>query len=86
VTAANAARGEVVVPLAGTPRRLCLTLGALAELEAAFEVNGFAGLAHRLRILSWIRSRVSSSNSAMAGSRPNRAKANPPTATSAASR
>lgn len=50
--AANAARGEVVVPLAGTPRRLCLTLGALAELETAFEVDGFAALAERLRTLS----------------------------------
>ena len=50
--AANAARGEVVVPLAGTPRRLCLTLGALAELENAFEVDGFGSLADRLRNLS----------------------------------
>jgi hypothetical protein len=52
VTAANAARGEVVVTLGGTPRRLCLTLGALAELETAFEVEGFAALAERLRTLS----------------------------------
>lgn len=50
--AANAARGEVVVPLAGAPRRLCLTLGALAELESAFEVDGFGPLADRLRNLS----------------------------------
>ena len=50
--AANAARGEVVVPLAGAPRRLCLTLGALAELETAFAVDGFAALAERLRTLS----------------------------------
>lgn len=50
--AANAARGEVVVTLAGTPRRLCLTLGALAELETAFAVDGFAALAERLRTLS----------------------------------
>ena len=52
MTGANAARGEVVVTLAGTPRRLCLTLGALAELETAFEVDGFAALAQRLRTLS----------------------------------
>jgi hypothetical protein len=52
VIAANAARGEAVVTLAGTPRRLCLTLGALAELETAFEVDGFAALAERLRTLS----------------------------------
>jgi len=52
VIAANAARGEVVVTLAGTPRRLCLTLGALAELETAFAVDGFAALAERLRTLS----------------------------------
>lgn len=52
MTGANAARGEVVVTLAGTPRRLCLTLGALAELETAFAVDGFGALAERLRALS----------------------------------
>lgn len=52
MTAANHARGEVVATLAGQPRRLCLTLGAVAELETAFEVDDFAALAGRLRSLS----------------------------------
>jgi hypothetical protein len=46
--AANGARGEVVAVLAGTPRRLCLTLGAIAQLETAFAVEGWTGLAARL--------------------------------------
>jgi len=50
--AANGARGEVMAMLAGRPRRLCLTLGALAELETAFAVAGWEGLAARLRGLS----------------------------------
>lgn len=49
---ANGARGEVIAALAGAPRRLCLTLGALAELETAFEVEGWEPLADRLRALS----------------------------------
>ena len=48
----NGARGEVVVGLAGAERRLCLTLGALAEMEGALGVDGFAGLAERMRTLS----------------------------------
>ena len=50
--AVNAARGEAVAVLAGAPRRLCLTLGALAELEGAWGVHGWAALAERLRALS----------------------------------
>ncbi|MDO8295089.1 MAG: GTA-gp10 family protein [Caulobacter sp.] len=50
--AANHARGEVVAVLAGRPRRLCLTLGALAELETAFDARGWEDLAARLRDLS----------------------------------
>lgn len=50
--AANGARGEVVCPLGGVERRLCLTLGALAELETAFQVEGVAALAERLGRLS----------------------------------
>ncbi len=46
---ANAARGEVVRPVAGVPRRLCLTLGALAELEGALGCDGWEALAARLR-------------------------------------
>lgn len=45
---ANGARGEVVATLAGRPRRLCLTLGALAELETAFGVDDWRALAERL--------------------------------------
>ena len=50
--AANGARGEVVAVLAGQERRLCLTLGALAELETAFAAEGWEDLAARLRGLS----------------------------------
>ena len=38
--------------IAGAPRRLCLILGALAELETALEVEGWEALAERLRKLS----------------------------------
>lgn len=49
---ANAARGEAVVSLAGTPRRVCLTLGALAEIEGALQLDGWSALSERLRKLS----------------------------------
>lgn len=49
---ANRARGEVAAVLAGRERRLCLTLGALAELETAFALEGWSDLAGRLRALS----------------------------------
>ena len=49
---ANGARGEVVASLAGAERRLCLTLGALAEMETALGCDGLAGLAERMRALS----------------------------------
>lgn len=48
----NSARGEVRVKLAGAPRRLCLTLGALAEIEAGLGVEGATALAERVRSLS----------------------------------
>lgn len=48
----NGARGEAVVVLAGVERTLCLTLGALAEIETALDVSGVAGLAERMRVLS----------------------------------
>ena len=44
---ANAHRGEISAELGGETRTLCLTLGALAELESAFGVGGLAGLAAR---------------------------------------
>ena len=49
---ANGARGEVVAVLAGTERRLCLTLGALAEIETGLGLEGLFGLAERMRALS----------------------------------
>ncbi len=49
---ANSARGEVIATLAGAERRLCLTLGALAELETAFGVTGWEALSERIRALS----------------------------------
>ncbi len=48
----NGARGEVVVRLAGVGRRLCLTLGALAEIETGLGVEGLGGVAERMRALS----------------------------------
>lgn len=44
----NAARGEVLLMIDGAPRRLCVTLGALAELEAAFDAPNLTALAERL--------------------------------------
>ncbi len=49
---ANGARGEVSARLAGAERRLCLTLGALAEIETGLGVEGLDGLAERMRRLS----------------------------------
>jgi hypothetical protein len=49
---ANGARGEVIAILAGEDRRLCLTLGALAEMETAFGLSGWEALSDRLRRLS----------------------------------
>jgi hypothetical protein len=44
---ANAHRGEVEAVLDGKSFRLCLTLGALAELEAAFGDEDMLALAQR---------------------------------------
>lgn len=44
---ANRYRGEIDAHIGGKPRRLVLTLGALAELEAAFGANDLAALAER---------------------------------------
>jgi hypothetical protein len=49
---ANPARGEVVVTLAGAPRRLCLTLGALARIEGALGLSDWARLPDRIATLS----------------------------------
>jgi Phage tail tube protein, GTA-gp10 len=44
---ANRHRGEIDATIDGVPRRLCLTLGALAELEQAFGVEDMLSLAQR---------------------------------------
>ena len=44
---ANRQRGEIAAELGGKVYTLCLTLGALAELESGFGVEGLAGLAAR---------------------------------------
>jgi hypothetical protein len=48
----NRARGEAVLHVDGRPLILCLTLGALARLEAAFNVESLPDLEARLRSLS----------------------------------
>lgn len=48
----NRARGEVLLEVGGRALRLCLTLGALAELEAAFDVVSVSELAERLAHLT----------------------------------
>lgn len=48
----NKARGEVLLSIDGKPRKLCVTLGALAELEAAFDVGSFAEMGERLAHLT----------------------------------
>ena len=49
---ANGARGEAMAMLSGAERRLCLTLGALAEIETGLGLDGLSGLAERMRTLS----------------------------------
>lgn len=48
----NKARGETSLHIGGVERRLCVTLGALAELEAAFDVASFTELGARLTQLT----------------------------------
>ena len=43
----NLHRGEIEAEIGGAERRLVLTLGALAELEAAFGTDDLIGLAER---------------------------------------
>jgi hypothetical protein len=43
----NIHRGEIAAEIGGESRVLCLTLGALAELEHAMQVGDLAGLADR---------------------------------------
>ncbi|WP_159730177.1 gene transfer agent family protein [Methylosinus sp. Ce-a6] len=44
---ANAKRGEIEATLDGETYRLCLTLGALAELESGFGASDLVALAER---------------------------------------
>ncbi len=44
---ANRHRGEIEAIIDGVPRKLCLTLGALAELEDAFGADDLVALAQR---------------------------------------
>lgn len=44
---ANRRRGEIASELDGKPYRLCLTLGALAELEAAYAAEDLGALVER---------------------------------------
>ncbi len=44
---ANLRRGEVSATLDGAERRLCLTLGALAELEASYAASDLNALVER---------------------------------------
>ena len=48
----NTARGEVLLRVDDQDVRLCVTLGALAELEAAFDVVSLAELGERLAQLT----------------------------------
>lgn len=48
----NPARGEVSIEIDGDSRPLCLTLGALAELEATFACESLNDLQLRLKRLS----------------------------------
>ena len=44
---ANRRRGEISAQLDGRPYRLCLTLGALAELEATYAADDLGALVER---------------------------------------
>lgn len=48
----NPARGEVVVTLAGAPRCVCLTLGALARIEAALSLSDWSRLPDRIATMN----------------------------------
>lgn len=48
----NGARGEVALAVGGRARRVCLTLGALAEIEGALGCRTMAELELRMRALS----------------------------------
>lgn len=52
MTLRNKARGEVLLRIDERDARLCVTLGALAELEGAFDVASLSELAERMTSLT----------------------------------
>lgn len=48
----NPQRGEVAIDIDGKPRTLCLTLGALAEIETALGCESLKDLSIRLKTVS----------------------------------
>jgi len=48
----NPQRGEVALDIGGETRKLCLTLGALAEIEAALGCESLKDLSARLKRVS----------------------------------
>ena len=52
MTLINQVRGELALSVDGVARRLCLTLGALAEIETALECDSLSELDRRMRALS----------------------------------
>jgi hypothetical protein len=48
----NSARGEITATLGGREVRLCVTLGALAQLESHFKVAGFEALSERMKTIT----------------------------------
>ena len=48
----NQARGEIAIEIDGSEHIMCLTLGALAELEARFECQSLRDLQARLKRLT----------------------------------
>lgn len=48
----NGARGETTLTVGGRARRICLTLGALAEIESALGCRTMGELELRMRALS----------------------------------
>lgn len=48
----NKARGETTLLIDGVARRLCVTLGALARLEAALEAENLEALANKMSRLT----------------------------------
>ena len=48
----NPQRGEIALEIGGETRKLCLTLGALAEIEAALGCESLKDLSARLKRVS----------------------------------